>query len=94
MSRFGESELELGPEDDPAERESLIALAERLERERPVCAPGFRGDLRRRLLNEVQARPKAPHRLRALVFAYAGSGLTMLSIAALGVGGVGPLSAG
>lgn len=90
MSRFDESELEV----EPDEREPLLALADRLERERPVCAPGFRGGLRRSLLERLGAGPSRPERLRALVFAYAASGFTMLAVAALGVGGIGPLAAG
>ena len=87
MNRFEDSELELGPEVRPGERDVLIALIERLERERPLPAAGFRGELRRRLLG-------GPQRLRALVGAYAGSGFALLALATLGVGGVGPLSAG
>ena len=37
---------------------------------------------------------RRPERLRGLILAYAGSGALMLSIAALGVGGIGPLAAG
>jgi hypothetical protein len=72
----------------------LTAIAARLESERPVPRPAFRGDLRRRLMI---ARP-GPGRLSrrgalALTAAYAGSGLTLLAIAALGVIGAGPLAA-
>lgn len=91
MSAFDESEIADAP---PEERESLIALAARLEHERPVCAPGFRGELRRSLLGTAQSRSSRPERLRGLILAYAGSGAVMLLIAALGVGGIGPLAAG
>jgi len=90
MSRFDENELDA----EPDEREPLLVLADRLERERPVCAPGFRGELRRSLLDRLGAGASRPERLKALVFAYAASGLTMLAVAALGVGGIGPLAAG
>jgi hypothetical protein len=94
VSRFEDSELGLGPEAGAEEREALIALAERLERQRPIPASGFRGAVRRRLLGGSRPRTSSPQRLRALVVAYAGSGFALLAIATLGVGGVGPLSAG
>lgn len=94
MSRFEDSELDLGPEAGIEEREALITVAERLERERPIPASGFRGALRRSLLGGFRSPTSSPQRLRALVAAYAGSGFALLAIATLGVGGVGPLSAG
>ena len=94
MSRFEDSELDLGPEASAEDRDSLIALAEQLERQRPIPTSGFRGQLRRSLLHGLQRHPGRPQRLRALVTAYAGSGFALLAIATLGVGGVGPLSAG
>ncbi|MFN8164266.1 MAG: hypothetical protein U0R26_10670 [Solirubrobacterales bacterium] len=94
MDRFDDNELDLGPGLDPGERESLIALAERLERERPVVAPRFRGELRRSLIGRLEGRGKAPDRLRALILANGLSGTVMLAVAALGVAGIGPLAAG
>lgn len=92
MNRFDDSELD--PELPAQEREGLVALAERLERDRPIPATGFRGELRRRLLGRLQPGRATPARLRALVAAYGCSGFALFAIAALGVGGVGPLSAG
>lgn len=94
MTRFDDSELDLGPDATPEERWALAELADRLERDRPVIASGFRGELRRGLLRRAGARPRRPERLKAMVFAYAVSGATMLAVAALGVGGIGPLAAG
>lgn len=91
MSGFDPSELDV---DDPGERDFLLALAARLERGRPVCSAGYRGELRRSLLARLGAQPTRPERLKALVFAYSASGLVMLAVAALGVGGIGPLATG
>lgn len=82
---FLESEL------DPQDRESLLDIAHRLELERPTLRPDFRGDLRRSLLDiEVET----PRHLRLLIAAYAGSGLILLAVVAIGVAGSGPLAAG
>jgi hypothetical protein len=75
---------------EPDAPEELIALAERLARERPVPSASFRGDLRRRLL--IQDRPR-PARLRLLITAYASSGATLLFVGLLSAVGVGPLAA-
>ena len=72
--------------------EDTDPIAERLRAERPVPAPGFRGELRRRLLVADRRRPVAPRRLRLLMTAYAGSGALLLAIAAFGLAGAGPLS--
>ena len=69
----------------------LDPVARRLEGERRVPAPGFRGELRRRLLAS-EATEVPPRRLRLLVAAYAGSGTLLFAIAAIGLAGVGPLS--
>jgi hypothetical protein len=76
--------------EDMNEHEGLIR---RLERERPVPAPGFRGRLRRHLLGSAGERHVAPAGIRRLVFAYAGSGTALLLVALLGVAGAGPLAA-
>lgn len=94
MSRFEQNELDLGPDVAPGEPEALLALADRLERDRPIPSSGFRGELRRGLLTNVGAQPTRPQRLGALISAYAGSGVVLLAVAVLGVAGVGPLAAG
>jgi hypothetical protein len=74
------------------EREELESLMQRLRR-RPVPRARFRGELRRRLLAAAEQQPSQPQRLRLLTAAYAGSGVVLLAIAALGVAGAGPLAA-
>ena len=61
----------------------LHELAMRLERERPLPRPAFRGDLGRRLAGQG-SRP-APRRLRLLVAAQLGAGTLLLAVTALGV---------
>jgi hypothetical protein len=75
-----------------AQREELESLVQRLRR-RPVPRARFRGQLRRRLLGAAE-QPSRPLRLRLMTAAYAGSGLVLLAIAALGVAGAGPLGTG
>jgi hypothetical protein len=70
----------------------LERIAARLESERPVPAAAFRGELRRRLQERSRRIPAAPRRLRLAITAYAGSGLILLAIAAIGVAGAGPLA--
>lgn len=65
-------------------------IFDRLARERPVPAPGFRAELRRRLLDG--ASREAPAAVRRLIYACAGAGIAMLLIAAFGAAGVGPLA--
>jgi hypothetical protein len=50
----------------------------------------FRGVLARRL----RAGSISRQRLRLLIGAYAGSGLALLAVVAVGLGGVGPLAPG
>jgi hypothetical protein len=71
--------------------EDVLVMAERLERERPLPSAGFRGELRRHLLLPGGTSPR---RIRTLIAAYAGSGLAMLALAAVGLAGAGPLAAG
>jgi hypothetical protein len=68
----------------------LRPMAERLERERPIPRPAFRSELRRRLFFTP-----APSRgrVRTLIAVYATSGAALLLVAAIGVGGGGPLAA-
>lgn len=60
----------------------LHELASRLQRERPLPRPAFRGDLGRQL-TERSRRP-APRRLRLLVAGQLGAGALLLAVAALG----------
>lgn len=77
---------------EPGTPDELVSLAERLERERPVPAAGFRGELRRRLLFGADARSR-PARLRLLIAGYAAAGSLLLLVGAASVAGVGPLGA-
>ena len=67
---------------EPNQPDDIVRLAERLESRRPVPAPGFRGDLRRRLL-AAGAGPARPARLHAMIAGFAASGATLLGIAAV-----------
>jgi hypothetical protein len=78
---------------DARERGKLTRLARRLERERPLPRPDFRGSLGRELARRLEPHRLAPRRLRTLIGAYAGSGVCLLAVAALGVAGGGPLAA-
>jgi hypothetical protein len=78
----------LDPKLQPAERERLLETAHLLERSRPVPRPAFRGKLARQL----RARSAGPQRVRLLIGAYAGSGLALLLVVAVGLAGVGPLA--
>lgn len=78
---------------EPGVPEELIALAERLERGRPVPSAGFRGALRRRLLVMAPASHARPARLRLLIGGSAITGFLMLLVGAASVAGVGPLAA-
>lgn len=69
---------------DPADAE----LARGLVEGRPLPAPGFRGDLRRRLAT----LKLGPRHLRRLVLAYSAAGFVLLGIAALGTLDAGPLA--
>ena len=74
--------------------EGLDPIVARLESERPVPRPAFRGELRRALLRNAEQRPSAPRRLRLMIPAFAGSGALLLAIAAIGLAGAGPLAPG
>lgn len=71
----------------------LNDIAARLEAERPVPHPAFRGALRRRLMARRQRSQSAPARLRLAITAYAGSGAALLAVAAVGLAGIGPFGA-
>ena len=94
MTRYEHSELDLGPDEAPGEADALLALADRLEQERPIPSSGFRGNLRRTLLTRIGPGSAQPQRVGSLIGAYAGSGVVLLAVAALGIAGVGPLAAG
>jgi IS5 family transposase len=85
---------ELRPYVDRSEAEAIDRIAERLLAERPAPRAAFRAALNARLLELAGSRGTAwrPRRLRALVAAYAGSGVALLAIAAIGLAGVGPLA--
>jgi hypothetical protein len=83
---------ELRPYVDRGEQEAIDAIGERLTRARPVPRAGFRAALRARLGELGETKPAwRPRRLRVLVTAYAGSGLVLLLVAAVGLSGAGPL---
>jgi hypothetical protein len=93
MSNPRETDPLLDPEIDPQERKELARVAAQLETERPVPQPAFRGELGRRLLGQLEPGRAQPRGLRMLITAYAGSGLCLLAVAAVGVAGAGPLAA-
>jgi len=80
---------ELRPYVDSAESEALDRVGERLERERPIPRPAFRSALGVTLSRRRE--PWRPRRLGLAVATYVGSGLLVLAVAALGLGGTGPL---
>ncbi len=84
---------DLPPDLGPAELERITAIAERLEQERPLPAPGFRGELGRLLAGAEAEGAVAPRRIRSLAFSSALSGLLLLAVAAVGVAGSGPFAA-
>jgi hypothetical protein len=71
----------------PSERVDYVELVERL-RERPLPS----GHLRARIRASISARATPRPTLR-LAFAYIACGGVLLSVAAVGLAGVGPLSA-
>jgi hypothetical protein len=77
--------------EDPVRDPEVAALAERLQRSRPLPRPAFRGGLGRELAVHLE-RFRGP-RLRRLALVYALSGALLLGVAALSVAGVGPLAA-
>jgi hypothetical protein len=65
-------------------------LGDRLRRERPVPAAGFRGELHRRLT--ARAAHRRPTALWARVSACALTGMLLLLVGGLGVLGTGPFA--
>jgi hypothetical protein len=91
MIESDDFERDLGREPQGKEREELLALAVQLTEQRPVPRPGLRSTIRSRLLGGAGAVPRP--RVAALIFGYATSGALLLSIAAVGLAGVGPFAA-
>jgi hypothetical protein len=83
---------DLDPSLSAEERERLAVLAERLERDRPLPSPAFRGELGRRLLRRRPSEPAAA-RFRLWVASYTVAGALCLTIAAIGLAGIGPFAA-
>jgi hypothetical protein len=73
---------------EPGIGDDLVRLAERLQTQRPLPAPAFRGRLRRHLIAQA-----APRGLGARIAAFAGSGAALLAVAAVSAAGLGPLGA-
>jgi hypothetical protein len=92
MTEPGDLRGDLTPELEAGEAAALGQIAERLQTQRPVPRPSFRGDLRRWLLNMQGPRP-APPRVRILIAASGGAGAALLLVAAASVAGAGPLAA-
>jgi hypothetical protein len=77
---------------DREERAALRDVAERLGRERPIPAAGFRSRLRSSLVSGRSSRGEAA-RTRIFALSCAGLGAAMLLVAALGTVAVGPFAA-
>lgn len=69
-----------------------MSIEDRLQRERPVPAAAFRGELRRNLVASAGSET-APARIRRTILAYGLSGSALIAVAAAGVLGAGPLAA-
>jgi hypothetical protein len=80
----------------PEQRDDLVRLSEQLEADRPIPSPGFRGNLRRRLLGTPSQPRRQPSgaaaRFRIWAVGYTAVGALCLAIAAIGVAGVGPFA--
>ena len=74
------------------ENEELIATAMRVQSLRPTPTPSFRGDLRRKLLNTRPGEQSTTQRsTRTLVAIFITTGVLLLTTAAIGLAGIGPL---
>jgi len=97
-----EIRADLPPDLDRAESDALVAVAIRLQAASPAPAPGFRDGLRRKLTGPRSRRRQSersrtrltPRGARTLAAAYAGSGLALLALAAIGLAGTGPFAPG
>lgn len=81
----------------PAEqRDDIVHLSERLEADRPFPSPGFRGNLRRRLLGTASQPRRQPSaaaaRFRLWAAGYTAAGTLCLAVAAIVLVGVGPFA--
>jgi hypothetical protein len=92
MRDHSDIRADLEPGIDRGEVKVLVAVAHRLQDERPVPAAAFRGDLARRLQAMMGRRNTAPQRLRLAIAAYVGSGSLLLAIPAIGLLGAGPFA--
>jgi hypothetical protein len=90
--RIRPAEGDLPPAGNERE-EDLSGVIARLESERPVPRAAFRGELRRSLLATPDRSLVPRRRALAVVTAYAGSGLFLLAVAAIGLAGIGPFAA-
>jgi hypothetical protein len=84
---------ELRPYVDSADAERVDEIADRLIERRPRPRPAFRSELRAQL-TQAEARGYGgwrPKNLRAAILAFSASGVALLTIAAVGVAGAGPL---
>jgi hypothetical protein len=70
--------------------------ATRLQAERPIPAPAFRGRLRRHLLEQTRGGAYRPSfggfSVRTLAAGYLGAGLILLVVAGVGLAGGGPFA--
>lgn len=76
-----------------AERQELTLVAERLEHDRPLPAPAFRGSLRRHLFGPRQGSTSPAARFRLWAASYTAAGTLCLLVAAVGLAGIGPFAA-
>lgn len=81
------------PENDPVHDPQLREIVARLESERPTASLEFRARVLEELLSSRPAESRPSARAWALVTAYAGSGLLLIVVAALGLVGTGPFAA-
>lgn len=79
------------------EGESLVALGMRLQAQRSLPSPTFRGDLHRRLagysISRLPISITNPTTIRVMILSYIALGTILLAIAAIGLAGDGPFAA-
>lgn len=84
---------ELRPYVNRGESEHLNRIGEWLQSRHPNPSAGFRAELHARLSALVeQDKGWRPRRLRLVATAYAGCGLGLMAVAAIGLAGTGPLA--
>jgi hypothetical protein len=84
---------ELRPYVDRGEASGINEIGERLSEARPVPRAGFRSELAVHLRQLDEQGPAwRPAHLGRLVAAYAGSGLILLLVTAIGLAGAGPFA--